>query len=100
MLIIPLQPIPNQTLQILLNGQNCQINVYQSPSFIFMDLYVSDVPIKVGSICQNLNPIVRRLYLGFIGDLVFGDTQGNVRPILFRTRIKISIGLSYGNRGQ
>lgn len=77
---IPLQAIPNQTTQVVLAGQSCQLNVYQTPYGLFMDVYVNDQPIKVGTICQNLNRIVRRLYLGFIGDFIFADTQGTSDP--------------------
>jgi len=80
MQIVPLQSIPNQTLQIILNGQSCQLNVYQAPTAMFIDVYVNGEPIRVGSICQNLNLIIRHLYLGFIGDFVFADTQGTSDP--------------------
>ena len=75
MQIVPLQPVPNQTLQIVLANQNCQINAYQTPAALFMDLLVNDQPIILGQICQNLNRIVRLLYRGFSGDFVFNDTQ-------------------------
>lgn len=78
---VPLQPVPNQTTQIVLNGQNCQINVYQSEGqAMFLDLLVNDAPIRTASICQNLNKLIRRLYLGFLGDLEFVDTQGTSDP--------------------
>lgn len=73
--VVPLQPVPNQTTQIVLASQSCQINVYQAPAAIFMDLLVNDAPVVEGVICQNLNRIVRDLYFGFIGDFVFEDTQ-------------------------
>jgi hypothetical protein len=77
MQIVPLQPAPNQTTQIVLANQNCQINVYQAPAGLFMDLLVNDALIIGGVICQNLNRIVRSLYLGFSGDFVFNDTQSD-----------------------
>ena len=78
--IVPIQPVPNQTTQVVLTGQSCQINIYQSPAALFMDLYVNDEPIKTGAICQDRNRIVRRLYLGFVGDFTFIDTQGTSDP--------------------
>jgi hypothetical protein len=80
MQIVPLQPVPNQTSQIVLASQNCQLNVYQAPAGIFMDVLVNDEPIVTGVICQNKNRIVRSLYLGFSGDLVFQDLQPD--PVL------------------
>lgn len=78
MQIIPISDTFSQTLSVTLAGQNCRINLYQKSTGLFCDLYVSDVAIVTGVICQNLNRIVRSLYLGFIGDLCFFDTQGSV----------------------
>jgi hypothetical protein len=80
MQVVPLQPVPNQTLQIVLASQNCQINVYQAPGGMFMDLLVNDEPVRLGIPCQNLNRVVRSLYLGFSGDMVWNDTQPD--PVL------------------
>jgi hypothetical protein len=74
--IIPLQPVPNQTTQTVLANQNCQLNVYQTPFGLFMDVRVNDAPIVLGVICQDMNRIVRDLYFGFIGDFTFKDMQG------------------------
>jgi hypothetical protein len=72
---VPLQPVPNQTMQIILNNQNCQITVFQTPDALWMTLDVNDGNIIQGVICQNQNRIVRDLYLGFSGDFIFFDTQ-------------------------
>lgn len=80
MQLVPLQPVPSQTLQIVLADQSCILNVYQSPTAMFIDVLVNNAPIKLGAICQNLNRIVRYLYLGFIGDFIFVDTQGEQDP--------------------
>lgn len=75
MLVVPLKPVANQSLAVLLNNQSCQINVYQKAFGLYLDLYVSNAPIICGVICQNYNRIVRSLYLGFQGDFWFADTQ-------------------------
>jgi len=77
---IPLQAVPNQSVNIALAGQNCRINIQQRSTGMYCDLYVSDNLIVGGVICQNLNRIVRDLYLGFIGDLGFYDLQGADDP--------------------
>lgn len=79
-LIIPLRAVPNQAVTVQLNGQNCQINVYQKPQAMFIDLLVDNSPIVMGVICQNLNAIVRDAYLGFVGDLAWIDNQGDEDP--------------------
>jgi hypothetical protein len=74
----------SQQLAVTLNGQNCTINIYTRNSYgfsaVYLDLYVSGTLIIGGVICENLNPIVRDAYLGFIGDLYFYDTQGTNDP--------------------
>jgi hypothetical protein len=79
--VIPLAAIPSQTLAILLNNQNCQINVYQETTGLFIDLYVNDTLIIGGVIGENANRIVRSIYLGFSGDLSFYDSQGTDDPV-------------------
>lgn len=81
MLLVPLQPVPNQTLQVQLGGQACTLNVYQFAYGLFMDVYVGTALIIGGVICENLNRIVRSLYLGFVGDFCFLDTGGTSDPI-------------------
>ena len=80
MLIVPLQAIPNQSVNIQLGGQSCKIDCYQTSFGLFVDLYVSGVLIIGGVIGQNLNRIVRDLYLGFVGDLTFIDNEGSIDP--------------------
>lgn len=81
MLIVPLIAAPSQTLTIQLSNQPCTINVYQLSTGIFIDLYVNDQPVITSVIGQDRNRIVRDLYLGFIGDLSFFDTQGTDDPV-------------------
>ena len=80
MQVIPVQSVPSQTLTVVLGNQTCSINVYQRLYGLYLDLTSNDVLILGGQICQNLNFIVRSLYLGFSGDLAFYDTQGARDP--------------------
>lgn len=75
MQIIPIEDAYSQTVQVTLGSQNCSINLYQKSTGFYCDLYVNNTLIIGGVICQNVNRIVRSLYLGFIGDLIFIDTQ-------------------------
>lgn len=77
MQIVPAQPLPNQTVPIVLGNQSCILNIYQTNYGLFMDVYVSGTLIIGGVICQNQNRIVRDLYLGFSGDFVWLDNTGN-----------------------
>lgn len=80
MRIIPLNPVASQTLAVALALQPAQINVYQKRFGMFLDLYVNNELIIGGVICQNINRIVRNTYLGFVGDLIFYDNEGNTDP--------------------
>lgn len=81
MLIVPVQPVPNQTLQVQLAGQPVVLNVYQLAYGLFVDVLIGPDPVIGGVICQNRNRIVRDAYLGLVGDLAFVDTQGDVDPV-------------------
>lgn len=87
MMSIPLQAAPAQTLSVGLNNQDCTFNLYQKlPAILtdcgslYIDVYVSGSLIIGGVVCQNANRIVRDVYLGFVGDLAFFDTQGTADP--------------------
>lgn len=81
MLVVPLQPVPSQTVAVTLATQPCSINVYQRSTGLYCDLYMNDVLVIGGVICLNYNTIVRDAYLGFIGDIAFLDTQGDTDPV-------------------
>lgn len=77
---IALQPVPSQQLQIVLAGQNCQIAVYQKNRGIFVDVNVNGADISTGIIARDAVPLVPTTYLGFVGNLLFTDTQGTDDP--------------------
>jgi hypothetical protein len=80
MLVVPLQTLPNQTLQVQLNGQACTRNIFQYAYGLFATVSVGSTLIVASAICENLVRLVRDAYLGFSGDLVFVDTQGAENP--------------------
>ena len=81
MMVIPVQALPNQQLQAQLAAQACTIELVQMQYGLFCTLSVSGSLIVAGVICENINRIVRSLYLGFVGDLCFIDTQGDTDPV-------------------
>lgn len=85
MQIVPLQPVPAQTLSVMLSGQACQIDIAQKTTGIFVNLSVNNSLIIGGVVAENGNPIVRSAYLGFYGDIMFLDTQplptGSTDPV-------------------
>lgn len=81
MMIVPTKPLASQVLQVALAQQAVTLNVYQTAYGLFMDVYVGPTLIIGGVICENLNRIVRSLYLGFVGDFGWFDTQGTDDPV-------------------
>ncbi|HHS9880596.1 TPA: phage baseplate plug family protein [Klebsiella aerogenes] len=77
---ISLQARTSQIFTVDLNGQNCQIRIIQRSTGVYLDLYVNNAPIVQGVICLNALKLIRYSYLGFSGDLVFVDTQGDADP--------------------
>lgn len=80
MQVIPLQAIANQVVNVTLGGQNCTIVLFQRDTGLFCNVYIDNVLVIGGVICQNINRIVRDVYLGFVGDLIFEDLQGDADP--------------------
>jgi hypothetical protein len=80
MQIVSLQAVPRQTVQVQLEGQPCTIEVAQFTFGLFLTLLANNALIVASVPCQNANRIVRGLYLGFVGDLCFLDTQGSEDP--------------------
>lgn len=77
---IDLIATPSQRAAVQLGDQSCTIDVYQRSHGLFLDLYVSDVPIVRGALCLDSNLLVRDAYLGFVGDLMAMDIQGVSDP--------------------
>lgn len=75
------QAVPNQQLQCSLANQAVTLNIYQQNYGMFMDVYVAGEPVILGVLCLNLTRIVRNAYLGFLGDLMWYDSQGNTNPV-------------------
>jgi hypothetical protein len=77
---VPLQPVPSQLTSVVLGGQNCQIFVYQKSQGCFVDINADGIDIVVGVLVRNAVPLICREYAGFIGNLLFIDTQSYDDP--------------------
>lgn len=77
---IPLRPIPAQTVKAVLSGQNCQIAVSQKAQGVFVDISADGVAVAASTIARDAVPLVSREYAGFLGNLLFVDTQGDNDP--------------------
>ena len=80
MQIIPVTDTYAQTFSVTLGGQDCTLNLYQRPAGLFIDVSVAGTLVIGGVICRNTTRVVRDAYLGFIGDLLWLDNQGQTDP--------------------
>lgn len=85
---IPLAAVPSQTFSANLAGQACAFSLYQlgagNAAAMFLDMTANGVRVLTGRQCRAYGglPNTRarfmlagRHYLGFLGDLLFLDTQ-------------------------
>ena len=64
MLVVPVQPVQNQTLTVTLANQPVRLNIYQKDSFavgptMYMDVLLNDAPVINSVICENANRIIQ-----------------------------------------
>lgn len=80
MQIVPLRPVAAQQETVVLANQNCRLQFVQYATGLYADIYVNDVLLVGGVVCEDRNPLVRGAYLGFVGNLTFYDLQGREDP--------------------
>lgn len=81
MLTISLNPEKAQEVSVSLAGQAVTLRITQQSYGLFMDIGLDDRWIAQGILCLNCNKMVRYSYLGFKGELFFGDTKGSEDPV-------------------
>lgn len=78
--IVPTQAIPNQRFQVVLNGQNCTIHLYQKGKYMYIDLTCNGTVIREGAIClPNIN-LMNYPTPYFSGLLFFTDNTDHDQP--------------------
>lgn len=75
-----MQSVPSQSFQVTLDEQNCTLSVYQKSTGVYIDIYLENTLLLAGIVGQHGNRIIRDAYYGFLGDLIFWDTQGTSDP--------------------
>lgn len=80
---IPINSIPNQTLNIVLNNQNCTINLLTRNNEVFMDLFLNNINIIYGR-KLSLTPVLPYDYMQskFIGNFILlnNDLDVEINP--------------------
>lgn len=79
---IPISAIPNQSLNVVLNNQNCTIDLLSRDEHVFFNLFLNNVNIIYGR-KLNLTKILPYLYLQdiFNGNLILVNNDGNTRQV-------------------
>lgn len=74
--VLPIQPLPSQTFEVTLNGQDCAITLQQMSTGLYLTLALAGAVIVGSKYCADRVSLVRYAYLGFAGWLYFVDTSG------------------------
>ncbi len=77
---IPLKAIPSQSVNVVLAGQPCTIELRLLGGSQYLSLSQNGTVICRTVLVVNRSAIVRAAYTGFIGDLASIDTQGDEPP--------------------
>ena len=77
---LPIKPEPSQRFSIVLDGQNCTIELYQRFDHLYVDLYVDDTPVTQGLVCLDHVAIPQLSTNLFKGLLFFLDSLGFEDP--------------------
>lgn len=84
MMIVPLRAEPNQSLQIVLAGQNCTLRFVTRDGVLYSDLAMSGGDgwslVWAGVACRERVGLKLYPYQAFRGQLVFVDLQGDGDP--------------------
>lgn len=74
MQVIPLSPVPSQTLRVTLNGQPVRLSLYTLATGLYADVYLNGNAIVNCVRALNGVALIPSGYLGFQGNLFFWDT--------------------------
>lgn len=82
---IPLRATGNQTLQVVLEDQNCSLRLYtrslsDGVETLFCDLSIDQDPVFYSCPCLDGLPMPLYAWLGMTGQLVFIDMEGDEAP--------------------
>lgn len=81
--IIPLEPVPNQSFDIELSGQQCEFEFITRGVFMFMNLTLNGKNVINGVICLNGVDLIQYNDIGFVGRIYFTDTMGKLDPLYY-----------------
>ena len=75
MMQIPLSALPNQVLSIVLNEQNCTLQLRARGYLLYLDLLVNNQPVQYGALVLPKTPIITVSNSCFQGQLRLIDSK-------------------------
>lgn len=99
--IIPAQPVANQTLQCVLDNLPAQITLTTTDYGLFADVVYNGVACDSSRLCLDRTDINPNRYNGLAQALFFADLQGVTDPVFsgFGTRYLLCYGDPAANGG-
>ncbi len=79
MIKIPLEQIPNQEFEIILNNQSCTIHLFLRGDYLYLDLMLDNEPVFYGAICYDRTKILPVNSI-FKGNFIFIDNLSSSNP--------------------
>jgi len=80
MRLIPLNELPAQNIQVVLDGQYCGLTLRQKGPRIYLDLSADERPVCAGAVCVSGANVLQSPSPHFSGTLHFYDLGGQAAP--------------------
>lgn len=78
--VIPLSAVAYQSLRVPLSGHAVRVDLQQRATGLYAAVWVDEVAVLAGALCQDRTWLVRSNARTLPGDLAFADTQGTQDP--------------------
>ena len=95
-LSIPIKPVPNQRLNVVLNNQNCTITILTRGSHAFFSLFIDNNPV-IQNRKLSITPILPYDYLQeqFTGNMILINNDLNTEEVPEYTKFGVTQSLIY-----
>lgn len=92
--VIPVQPIANQTFSVILDNLSAQITLETTDYGLYMSVVYDGSPVATSRLCLDRTDINSAVYNGLPQPLFFADLQGIADPVYtgFNTRFLLCYG--------
>jgi len=81
MLLIPLKPVANQTVTVMLSGQVIRLAIREMTTGVYLTAWLDNVIVQSGILCVDRARMMDSNYDRFVGGFMFMDSQGLENPV-------------------